>query len=237
MSIEFYRDLLIVQSLEYKMKQHLSAIEEQDKRWQFLEKQILMRREESEHAELTLKDLQIKIQNCDLEHQQLEKRVARLTEDSKSTEAKQVDDLEKEIQSANERIKGLELTLYEMMNREEECQLRLKDHHNFLKGSAKSLEQLAAEIKQIKEKEQNEIVQLQERVDNFLNNMPAMFKTAYLQANKKNRFKSPLSFLEKQYCETCQFQLDRLSAQEVEEGRIIHHCQGCQRLLIPLNAR
>jgi predicted nucleic acid-binding Zn-ribbon protein len=237
MSIEFYHDLLVIQSLDYKIKEHLSVIEAEDKRLQFLMKQYESRSDERSQSATTLLQLQENLKKCDLEHQQLLTRIERLTQDAKYADAKQLPMIEKEIQSANERLHVVDVELYERMEREEECQIRLRDHESFLRGAEKTIAQLKTDITLLQQKEHQSIKQYEERIRDMLSALPPPFKQAFDQANRRHRFKQPMTYLDQLHCQVCRFQQDRSTVMEVEEGKGLHLCQGCGRLLLPLNAK
>ncbi|MFW5887388.1 MAG: zinc ribbon domain-containing protein, partial [Bacteriovoracia bacterium] len=237
MEIKDFQNLREIQSLDALIGKHLQNINEHQGRIANIKEQRSLRQEELEKESHQYEQLKPKLNKLETKLQQvitnLEKAKDRLTH---MKTPQQVSATEKEIDSLEAQRQEIEDETLELMEILENFESKIEQHSKFLKGSAKSLEEISGEVSKEVAKEEKNISNLEDRIANLTSITDPRLISHFNQVNKKFRFKKPLSHIEQRSCSQCSFVINGQMQQEVENRDKINFCPGCKRLLIPQTA-
>lgn len=232
MSKEHFSELLLIQSLELQIKQHLNNIKEQEERLKSLNHLISSRMDDCKTRETELQEI-VK-QRIVLEKKMTtqDKRAAQIgTHLNDNPHFSEIEKLNNEKNILEQEISDFENNILSCLDRESLLQQEIDEAKTFLTGSAHTLKELTSEMNVIKDEENSKIALLEKRIETHFSNMPKLFKDSYQEANKKYRFNHPIAYLEDRICSLCRFQQDHTAIVNIKEFKIIEFCGGCYRIL------
>ena len=238
MPFEEFASLLEVQSLEKQIKKHLDLIDEHKNRIVFLNKNRNLKIEDAKELEEEIKQKHQKLSEQEKELFDLQTKLEKSKEHIPlATSEQQVKALEKEIETLSPKTEELETQTLELMEKIEEEELKLTELQEFIQGSEEGIQEIQKEVDQDVQKEELEIARYEERTKLLLEKLPSHYIEVFEQAQSKHRFNSPLTFMTTTSCQTCRYQIDNVSRNNIEKGVSVELCPGCGRLLTPLSAR
>jgi len=227
-------NLLEIQKIEHKIHERNHNIESHKKRMESIDHQIDLRKELINKTE---KDLEIKRNKL----QEKEKKLFSLEEKKKKSDehykvAKsqvEVEALEKELEELNPSIGMLENEILDLLDNIDIGELKIKDGHIFLKGSAETKQEIQKEVTEDIHDDKHAISVFQKKEDTFLELLSPEAKSLF--ASLKNRYKSKpfITSIEKGKCKGCFSILPSYLVESIYRGISIECCPSCQRILSP----
>lgn len=232
-----FQNLIECSSLDKKIHGHLLAIEEENKRIEFLTKRQAEKSDRLNQIKSELSDT--KQQYAAIEKDLQQKYQNRVRSDEHLNLAatqKQADSLAKEIETLGLSIEKLEEQSFELMEKLEELEAETQEIETFLSGMLQTLQEAKTEVNEHNSKEEIEVNKYQSRIDTLLNACDESFKVAYLKTNEKYRFKAPLTFIKNKNCRECGFMIDEAARDNVDRNFMLEFCSGCSRIICPISA-
>ena len=238
MSLDSFKSLMEVQSLDSKIGVHLHNIKEHRKRVTFLKSSSEKKTNEKDQLSKKLEDQISEIAKHEKDLFKIENELDKAkTHLSNATTNNHVELLEKEISNLGPKVEDLEEIILNIMDDNENIELEIHKLEKFLEGSASTISIIEEEVNADCEKENLEINRYQERIDLLLEALDDKYKKTFITLNNKFRFNSPLALIIGGACSSCRFQVTGLQKEQVEQGRVLEFCAGCSRLLTPYNTK
>jgi len=234
MFIDTFRNFIEIEGLKSKMALHLANISGENKRISDLSSKRESIDAEIKQFQTTIHDLKLK--DLELKISALESSLSKLKMQMNMVKnEKELSSLNHEIEHTKTQLTELESTYFLGLEKSEELNLKILEHQEFLKGSLQSLNEIKSEAEIIIEKNQQEIINYQKRVDAILENEKPAHKQLYLEMSTKFKTSSACSFINHKNCSACRINIDANTVNNVENGRALELCPNCGRILLPNN--
>lgn len=238
MSLDSFKSLMEVQSLDKKIGIHLDHIREHEKRVTFLNSNREKKNNEKDQLTSKLNDQSSDIACLEKDLFKFENEIERAKVHLLNASTNnQVLLLEKEISNLSPRAEKLEEEILQKMDDNEDIEKEIEKITTFIDGSKSTLTEIKQEVEKDCQKEALEISRYQDRIDLLLEPLDDKYKKPFIDLNKKFRFNSPLAMIVGGACSSCRFQVTGVQKEQVEQGRVLEFCAGCNRLLTPYNAK
>lgn len=206
MNIELFYTLKEIQSLYLANQKNQQLITEEEKRLH-----ELVQKMKDKIDEQTLKQEELnQIKN------HIEDREKKLTQ---RLEARIQEDAEKE--------------LWELMIKQENEEIALKDLKQFIEGYGKTLKELEGEIQNTIRKHHLELSQRNHRITLLLDQLPGEVQNIVKSRQALNLKVSLFTKTTAQGCFICNRTLNRTELDEVDIQLKVKTCPGCQRIFLP----
>lgn len=125
--------------------------------------------------------------------------------------------------------------LFDLLSSIEEREEDIKTLKVFLQGSIKTQSDITDEVSKIKATEEQEIANLEMRINLLVDSLPEHFKTKFTSVNKKLRFKSPVTIIKNDHCGECFMMVSKMQISQVDRGNL-ETCAQCSRIFLPSGA-
>lgn len=159
----------------------------------------------------------------------LEKAQAQIETAVNQTEC---DALEKQIATLLPQVEQLTASVLEFMEQIELLEEEIKNIDNFLNGATQGLAEIESDVKSEKSQLNEQIIQYQSlREDELMIALSPSHKNEVKNSLAKFADKSPFAQLNGKNCRICGAQADSFQSKEIENGRDIQFCNGCERIL------
>jgi predicted nucleic acid-binding Zn-ribbon protein len=225
------------QSLDKHISECLTVIQEEEKRLIKLNQLKQSRAEDLENHLSDQEKLQKDIASKEIINSKLsrdyEQTLASETQIKTSQELQSYEQQKAKLE--NEKNK-LDQELFELLEQQEELATVIKDDQSFLSGINKTIQDIAAEVNQVKIKEESSIKDYEYRQSLLLENLPTHFQDRFQRIYKNLKGKRPITIARGSNCAECAFLLSRNLLSELDRGETLVTCPNCHRLLLPSSA-
>ncbi len=224
MNDECFSKLKEFDSLTNMKSGHLAQIDEQKKRLDVLNLKRQEREESITHALKSIHELQ---QN----YHETEKRL--LTCEQQSSRLRDSGASEEKLANYLKEAEQLESEMFIHLEKIDTLGIEIEESKTFLKGLDKTFEDIGHEAKNEIEVHQNEIVQIEKRLELILNNLPADFKNALEKTLKKKLAIGPFTRTDQSHCYFCRYKISRTEESEIDVQKLLKFCPQCSRIFLP----
>ncbi len=140
---------------------------------------------------------------------------------------------EEKLRAYNKEISSLEEKGFSFLEDLDVNETERADLQGFLNGLEKTMIEIAGEVKEETAKFQNEIEQLDLRLNSLTEALPAEYRDLLMRTLKKNLALGPFTRVENGSCFFCRANISRNEESEVEMQKILKTCSQCGRIFIP----
>ena len=224
MNDEWFSKLKEFDSLTNMKSRHLAEVDEQKKRLNVLNLKRQEREEGMTKALKTIHELQQNYHDTEKRLITCEQQSSRLR-DSGASEEK----LENYIKEA-EKIEG---EMFVQLEKIEALEIEIEESKTFLIGLNKTFEEIGHEAQNEIGIHQNEVVQIEKRLELILNTLPLDFKNALEKTLKKKLAIGPFTRTDQSHCYFCRYKISRTEESEIDVQKILKFCPQCSRIFLP----
>lgn len=235
MSRESFENLKEVQSLLKQEKELLDKIAVANKRMTQLENQKTSHSDGLTEKQSNIKLIKEQYLECDKETSQKQDQLqqSKRALDHASNQA-QADAAQKQIDTLEPLIDQLQTQAFELLEKEEELELQVKESQQFLAGISETINEVSKEVAIEVNKLREHLKINQQRITNLLSITEAQFSEAFQQSVKKHKYQNPLTTIENRSCRLCKYMPEAILLSAIERADEPFFCDGCQRLFSPL---
>ena len=227
-------NLLELQKIENKIHERHTNIEGHKKRMDHINNQIKKRKELLNKNEEDLETQQSELKKKEKILFNLEEKKKKSNEHYKVAKSQvQVEALEKELKDLSPSIEALEDEILELLDSIDECEVKVKDGQNFLKGSKDTKEEIEKEVNEDIYDDEHAISVFQKKEDSFLELLSSEAKSLFEGLKKRYKSKEFITNIEKGKCKGCFYMLPSHLIESIYRGTNIECCPSCQRILAP----
>lgn len=144
---------------------------------------------------------------------------------------------EKKIQNFSQDIEKYEEKGMEFLSRLDEIESEISDQKNFLSGIQKTISEIMEEVKPEVEKCDQEIKNIDLRVELLTQELPDDFRNLYLKVSAKKLAHGPFSRTDQGSCYFCRFKISKVDESEIDTQRSLKTCPQCGRIFLPYDYR
>lgn len=227
MSVEPFLKLKEIDSLTKMRNSHLKQKSEQEDRVSRLNE----KRQDCHLRTATLRNDLISTNN-DLAD--VEKKIRTYTEQKQRLIDMGGDD--KKIASYTAEINTLEEKGFELISNIETIENELKEIKTFEQGLEKTIHEIQSEVTGEVEKINNELVNINTRIDLLMDELPMDFKNMLVKIIAKNLAHGPFTRVDQGSCYFCRFKISRIDESEIDMQRNLKTCPQCSRIFLPYGA-
>ena len=224
MSLEWFSRLKEYDSLSKTRLGLLNSIKEQEKRIE-----VLSKRKTDTLAQLSgLKSDYIRLQQS--LHEIEQKMKVQAEQRSRWIDAGGDENKRKMMEA--ELIK-LEEEGFSLLQKLDENEIERKEIQTFLLGLENTTQEISLESKNEMQIVENEIKQINLRLEGLVEILPAEFKDLLLKLLKKNLAHGPFTRMEAGSCFFCRYKISRVVESEIDMHKLLRQCPQCSRIFIP----
>lgn len=235
-SLEPFFVLKEIQSLDRMIQNHQKLINEQVNR---LTKISELRKDK----QIELTEAEAELKQYQTQYKKEEASNLLITRDLTQTKNSQMAaTTEQALKAANSQIahqtplkESSDQKLFELLSSIEEKEEEIKTLKGFLQGSIKTQSDITDEVSKIKATEEQQISDLEMRINLLTDSLPEHFKTKFASVNKKLRFKSPVTIIKNDHCGECFMVVSKMQISQVDRGNL-ETCAQCSRIFLPSGA-
>ncbi len=224
MSLEWFSRLKEYDSLSRSRLGHLNSIKEQEKRIE-----VLSARKDENLAQLSvLKSDYIRLQQSLHEIEQKMKVMAEQRSrwiDSGGDEAKR--------KMMEAELSKLEEEGFNLLQKLDENEVERKDIQTFLQGLEKTIQEISLESQNEIKIFENEIKQIDLRLEGLMEILPPEFKNLLLKLLQKKLAHGPFTRIDAGTCFFCRYQISKAVESEIDMQKLLRQCPQCTRIFIP----
>ena len=227
-------NLLELQKIENKIHERNHNIESHKKRIDYINTQINKRKEL-----LSKNEEDLETQKTELKHKEkmlfnLEEKKKKSDEHYKMAKSQaQVEALEKELKDLTPSIENLENEILELLDSIDECEIKIKDGQNFLRGSKETKEEIEKEVSEDIHDDEHAISVFQKKEDTYLELLSSEAKGLFEGLKKRYKSTEFITNIENGKCKGCFYMLPSHLVESIYRGINIECCPSCQRILTP----
>lgn len=232
--MEHFKNLIEIQSLMKKISTHNENIKSHENRVLFVEA-TRKKRSDARDNLLNDKENIVKETNLlEKELYAKEKDLNRANENlTKASNQTQMEALEKEISIFSPAIDEIQEKILSNLENLENLEIEIQTADEFLKGSLETIAELKNEVQSDVELENKEIKNYQSRIDSLLSLLEHNHRDFFEQTLKNIKDDQVVSFLNGRICSRCRYEASSTQVTEIENGRSLEVCNNCSRILIP----
>jgi len=238
MNAENFRTLLEIQSLENLVAKHNKTIASETSRITLIEEE----RSSKETKECLLKK---QLEQCKHTASTAEKKLFDYEKSLEKTNEHallvtsqgQAQAIQKELLKLGEEKNKLEDEILSFIEQQEQLESEIQACQNYLQGSLETLKEIQEEVDKKIFSEKKSIAGLEKRIKSLDEQAPSALKSLFSEANKNYRYRNPIAFLEKGYCNQCHYAANKIKEKAVDLLTSVETCEGCGRLLAPQTAK
>ena len=224
MSLEWFSRLKEYDSLSRSRLGHLNSIKEQEKRIE-----LLSARKDDNLAQLSgLKSDYIRLQQS---LHEIEQKMKVMSEQRNRWMDSGGDEGKRKAMEAE--ISKLEEEGFTLLQKLDENEVERKDIQTFLQGLEKTIQEISLESQNEIKTFENEIKQIDLRLEGLIEILPPEFKDLLLKLLKKNLAHGPFTRIESGSCFFCRYKISRVVESEIDMQKLLRQCPQCTRIFIP----
>lgn len=125
----------------------------------------------------------------------------------------------------------------EFLSRLEEIENEIADQKQFQSGLEKTINEIQSEVKPEVEKCDQEIKNINLRVELLTAELPADFKNLYDRVLAKKLAHGPFTRTDQGSCYFCKFKISKVDESEIDAQRSLKTCPQCGRIFLPYDYR
>lgn len=144
---------------------------------------------------------------------------------------------EKKINNFSQDIEKFEEKGMEFLSRLDEIESEISDQKNFLSGIQKTISEIMEEVKPEVEKCDQEIKNIDLRVELLSQELPDDFRNLYLKVSAKKLALGPFTRTDQGSCYFCRFKISKIDESEIDAQRSLKTCPQCGRIFLPYDYR
>jgi predicted nucleic acid-binding Zn-ribbon protein len=144
---------------------------------------------------------------------------------------------EKKINNFSQDIANYEEKGLEYLSRLEEIESEMADQKSFQSGLAKTIQEIELETKPELEKCDQEIKNIDLRVELLSEELPADFKSLYLRVVAKKLALGPFTRTDQGSCYFCRYKISKVDESEIDSQKSLKTCPQCGRIFLPYDYR
>lgn len=144
---------------------------------------------------------------------------------------------EKKINNFSQDIEKYEEKGMEFLSRLDEIETEISDKKNFLNGIQKTISEIVEEAKPEVEKCDQEIKNIDLRVELLIAELPDDFKNLYQRVSAKKLAHGPFTRTDQGSCYFCRFKISKVDESEIDAQRSLKTCPQCGRIFLPYDYR
>ncbi len=224
MNDEWFSKLKEFDSLTNMKTRHLAQMDEQKKRLDVLNLKRQEKEESINHALKAIHELQ---QN----YHETEKKL--ITCEQQSSRLRDSGASEEKLGNYIKEAEKLESEMFVQLEKIEALEVEIEESKTFLIGLNKTFEEIGYEAQNEIGIHQNEIVQLEKRLELILNTLPLDFKNALEKTLKKKLAIGPFTRTDQSHCYFCRYKISRTEESEIDVQKILKFCPQCSRIFLP----
>ena len=227
-------NLLELQKIENQIHERHHNIESHKKRIEYINNQIEKRKELMNKNERDLETQKVELMEKEKALYSLEEKKKKSNEHYKVAKSQiEVEALEKELKELSPLIEALENKILELLDSIDECEIKIKDGQNFLKGSKETKEEIEKEVSEDIHDDEHAISVFQKKEDSFLELLSSEAKSLFEGLKKRYKSTEFITNIENGKCKGCFYMLPSHLVESVYRGINIECCPSCQRILTP----
>ena len=224
MNDEWFSKLKEFDSLTNMKSRLLEQIHEQNKRLDILN---LKRQEKEQGINAAIKELH-EIQQT---YHETEKKLN--TSEQQANRLKDTGAADEKIQAYIDEAQKCETQMFEFLEKIENQEKEIEESRIFLKGLEKTYQEIKLEADTEIATHQNEVTQLNKRLDLIREELPLDFKTALEKTLQKKLAIGPFTRTDQSHCYFCRYKISRTEESEIDVQKILKHCPQCSRIFLP----
>lgn len=143
---------------------------------------------------------------------------------------------EKKIAQFASEIEQLESRSLELLKEMEQTENDISDAKTFLTGIEKTISEIEAEVSVEIQNIQNELSNIEMRINFLMEELPSDFKSLLLKITAKNLAHGPFTRIENGSCYFCRFKISRIDESEIDMQKNLKTCPQCSRIFLPYGA-
>jgi predicted nucleic acid-binding Zn-ribbon protein len=140
---------------------------------------------------------------------------------------------ETKIKSFEEEISRLEEQGLLFLDELQSIETELEDNKTFQAGLEKTISEIKEEIRPELEKHDQEVKNLELRIELLTAELPADFKSILIKTVAKNLNHGPFTRIEQGSCYFCRYKISRVDESEIDMQKGLKVCPQCQRIFLP----
>jgi predicted nucleic acid-binding Zn-ribbon protein len=144
---------------------------------------------------------------------------------------------EKKINNFSQDIANYEEKGLEYLSRLEEIESEIADQKSFQSGLANTIHEIESETKPELEKCDQEIKNIDLRVELLSEELPADFKSLYTRVSAKKLAHGPFTRTDQGSCFFCKYKISKVDESEIDTQRSLKTCPQCGRIFLPYDYR
>jgi len=144
---------------------------------------------------------------------------------------------DKKINNFSMEIEKLEEKGMEYLSRLDEIESEIADQKNFLSGIQKTISEIMEEVKPELEKCDQEIKNIDLRLELLSQELPDDFRNLYLKVSSKKLALGPFTRTDQGSCYFCRFKISKVDESEIDTQRVLKTCPQCGRIFLPYDYR
>lgn len=144
---------------------------------------------------------------------------------------------EKKIENFSQDVMKYEEKGLEFLSRLDELEGEIEDQKTFRSGLEKTVQEIESEALPEIEKINQELKNIDMRVELLEGELPQDFKNIYQRVVAKKLALSPFTRTDQGNCFVCRFKISKLDESEIDTQRILKTCPQCGRIFLPYDYR
>lgn len=144
---------------------------------------------------------------------------------------------EKKINNFSQDIEKFEEKGMEFLSRLDEIESEISDQKSFLSGIQKTISEIMEEVKPEVAKCDQEIKNIDLRVELLSQELPDDFRNLYLKVSAKKLALGPFTRTDQGSCYFCRFKISKIDESEIDAQRSLKTCPQCGRIFLPYDYR
>lgn len=175
------------------------------------------------------------------EERELQQKLFELEQKLKTTQeqCQRLRDLggdENKISSYQQQAEALESEGMTLLETIDQSETEISEAQQFLDGIEKTIEEIAQEVNEVKERETKEIKNLELRLQLLEEELPADFRDRLHKTLSKKLALGPFTRVEAGSCYMCRYKISRIEESEIDMQKNLKVCASCGRIFLPYGA-
>jgi predicted nucleic acid-binding Zn-ribbon protein len=144
---------------------------------------------------------------------------------------------EKKINNFSQDVEKYENKGMEYLSKIDELEKEIADQKIFINGIQKTISEIAQETKHEIEIIDQEIKNIDFRLNFLTSELPDDFKNIYQRIVSRKPAHGPFTRTDQGQCYFCRFQISKMDESEIDAQRILKTCSQCGRIFLPYDYR
>ncbi len=234
MNLEYFKILRELLSLSQKIDDLNFNKKDELERIQRLKTLINDHENQSKEIKIDLNTLNQEYLNKESILAKLQQQIEQHKKNEKNLVTQQeLDSYQLQLVKIDEQKNELEESLFLILENIESKEKAMFECNDFLLGAKESLLEISNDVKEKIKLIEGEIIDYEKRIILLQSEIPTHFKKAFEKTKKMKLKKSSMSFIQNGQCSYCAYKVNSIDETSIETKLEIHHCQSCQRLILP----